>query len=156
MSERKMTWSMVIGLVLLACIAGNVHAQGMAAANAAFDRQFNARLQAMQQQNANSQQQLWQNFLRTNGPRLQQEYARIVASGNRSMSFEQYAYWDLMTARGTNVQGALQHQQNQFAGRRGSRGVTRFMQQHQGKQPDDFRLWPEFGQQPAQANRFSG
>lgn len=87
-----------------------------AQSNAEFDARFNAQLSAMQRQNANSQQQLWQQFMRDNGPRLQREYAQLLASGNRTMSFQQYAYWDLMTARGTNVQGALQHQQNQFAG----------------------------------------
>jgi len=57
-------------------------------------------------------------------------------------------------------------QQNQLSGRRGSRGATGFLEQHQGKQPhdfrthdfetNDFRLWPEFGQQPAQSNRLAG
>src|SRR5260370_47898 len=42
-------------------------------------------------------------------------------------------------------------QQNQLSGRRGSRGATGFLEQHQGKQPHDFRLWDfrlwlEFGQ----------
>jgi hypothetical protein len=40
--------------------------------------------------------------------------------------------------------------------RRGSRGATGFMEQHQGKQPNDFRLWPEFGHQPAQSNYLAG
>ena len=40
-------------------------------------------------------------------------------------------------------------QQNQISGRRCSRGATGFLQQHQGKQTDDFRLWQEFGQQSA-------
>src|SRR4029077_679997 len=58
----------------------------------------------------------------------------------------------------------------------GSRGATGFLQQHEGKQPRYFRLWPEFGrmkfvrmtlvrmkpgqmkvsQQPAQSNRLAG
>lgn len=96
----------------LACAAGSAQALS----NAEFDARFQAQLSAMQRQNAQSQQQLWQQFLRDNGPRLRQQYAQMVASGNRSMSFEQFAYWDLMTAAGTNVQGALQHQRNQFAG----------------------------------------
>lgn len=96
--------------------AANAQWQGIAAQNAAFDAQFNARLGAMQQQNARAQQQLWQHHLQVNGPRLRQQYQQMVASGNRSMTFEQFAYWDLMTAAGTNVQGALQHQQNQFRG----------------------------------------
>src|SRR5215468_6848101 len=47
-------------------------------------------------------------------------------------------------------------QQNQLSGRRGSRGATGFLQQHQGKQPKDFRLWLELGQQAAQSNRLAG
>src|ERR1700752_459748 len=47
-------------------------------------------------------------------------------------------------------------QQNQLARRRGSRGVTRFLQQHEGEQPNDFRFWLEFDEQPAQSNRLSG
>jgi len=105
-----------IALAVLACAAPAAQAQNIWAQNAAFDAQFNARLSAMQRQNAQSQQQLWQHHLQVNGPRLRQQYQQMVASGNRSMSFEQFAYWDLMTAAGTNVQGALQHQQNQFRG----------------------------------------
>jgi hypothetical protein len=48
--------------------------------------------------------------------RLQQQYQQILASGNRSMTFEQFAYWDLMTAAGTNVQGAVDAQRRQFDG----------------------------------------
>src|SRR5277367_1911290 len=97
-------------------------------------------------------------------------------------------------AEGTGLQGFLQQchslgdllpvperavlilQQNQLSGRRGSRGATGFMEQHQGKQAHDFRLWdfrlwdfrlwdfrlwdfrlwPEFDQQPAQSNRLAG
>src|ERR1700735_5830310 len=45
----------------------------------------------------------------------------------------------------------LSFQQNQLSGRRGSRGVTGFLERNQGKQPHDFRLWDlglwlEFGQ----------
>lgn len=101
-----------LAVAALAFAGSSAHALS----NAEFDARFNAQLSAMQRQNANSQQQLWQQFMRDNGPRLQREYQQMLASGNRSMTFQQFAYWDLMTARGTNVQGALQHQQNQFAG----------------------------------------
>jgi len=47
-------------------------------------------------------------------------------------------------------------EQNQLSGRRCSRGATGLMEQHQRKQPNDFRLGPEFGQQPAQSNRLAG
>jgi hypothetical protein len=91
-------------------------AQGIAAANAAFDAQFNNWLGGLQRQNQQYQQQIWQHHLQTNGPRLRQQYAQLVSQGYGHISFEQFAYWDLMTAAGTNVQGALQHQQNQFRG----------------------------------------
>jgi hypothetical protein len=100
----------------LAVAASHAQWQGIAAANAAFDAQFNAQLGAMQRQNTQSQQALWQHHLQVNGPRLRAQYAQMRASGHANISFEQFAYWDLMTAGGTNVQGALQHQQNQFAG----------------------------------------
>ena len=69
----------------------------------------------MQQQNARYQQAIWQNHLKVNGPRLRSQYAQMRASGRAKFTFEQFAYWDLMTAAGTNIQGAQQHQQNQFA-----------------------------------------
>lgn len=99
--------------------ASGASAQGLgsiAAMNNAFDAQFNARLGAMQAQNQAAQQQLWQYHLRTNGPRLQAQYRQYLASGQRGMSFEQFAYWDLMTAAGTNVQGAIDAQNRQYAG----------------------------------------
>ncbi len=104
-------------LAALAITASQAQWQGIAASNAAFDAKFNAQLGAMQRQNAQSQQALWQRHLSVNGPRLRAQYAQMRASGRANMSYEQFAYWDLMTAAGSNVQGALQHQQNQFAGR---------------------------------------
>ena len=104
----------------LAVAASHAQWQGIAAQNAAFDAQFNAKLGAMQRHNAQSQQQLWQRHLAVNGPRLRAQYAQLRASGRASTSFEQFAYWDLMTAAGTNVQGARQHQQNQFAAMQGA------------------------------------
>ncbi|MEO7254014.1 MAG: hypothetical protein ABIZ64_07215 [Casimicrobium sp.] len=104
-------------LAALAITASQAQWQGIAASNAAFDAKFNAQLGAMQRQNAQSQQALWQRHLSVNGPRLRAQYAQMRASGRANMSYEQFAYWDLMTAAGSNVQGALRHQQNQFAGR---------------------------------------
>ena len=106
----------VATLATLAITASHAQWQGIAAANAAFDAKFNAQLGAMQRQNAQSQQALWQRHLSVNGSRLRAQYAQMRASGRANMSFEQFAYWDLMTAAGSNVQGALQHQKNQFAG----------------------------------------
>ena len=105
-----------ITVATLAIGASHAQWQGIAASNAAFDAKFNAQLGAMQRQNAQSQQALWQHHLQVNGLRLRQQYAQMQASGRANITFQQFAYWDLMTAAGTNVQGALQHQQNQFAG----------------------------------------
>ena len=105
-------------VVALAATGSEAHWQSIAASNAAFDAKFNAQLGAMQRQNAQSQQALWQRHLSVNGQRLRAQYGQLGASGSANMSFQQFAYWDLMTATGTNVQGALHHQQNQFAGLR--------------------------------------
>ena len=115
MFTRRLT-ARLATLAFAALTAAGAQAQGLWAANAQFDAQQAAMLGRMQQQNAQSQAQTWQYHLRTNGPRLQREYQQLVANGQAAGSFEQYAYYDLMTAGGTNVQGALQHQQNQFRG----------------------------------------
>lgn len=90
--------------------------QDIMAQNMAFDAQFNGQLQRMQAHNQAQQQQLWQHHLQVNGPRLRSQYQHILASGRRDISFEQFAYWDLMTAAGTNVRGALDAQRRQFEG----------------------------------------
>ena len=100
----------------LACAAAPAQAQNIWAQNAAFDQQFNQWLGNAQRQNAQAQQQGWQQHLQSNGPRLRQQYGQLRASGQAVGSFEQFAYWDRMTAAGTNVQGALAHQQAQFRG----------------------------------------
>jgi hypothetical protein len=68
------------------------------------------------QQNALSagMQQTWQAYLQAYGPWLQQQYAQ--SPYRNQMSFEQFAYSMMMTANGTNIAGAQQAQQNQFAG----------------------------------------
>lgn len=105
-----------VSIATLVIATSHAQWQGIAASNAAFDARFNAQLGAMQRQNAQSQHALWQRHLTVNGPRLRAQYAQMRASGRANMTYEQFAYWDLMTAARTNVQGALQHQQNQFAG----------------------------------------
>ncbi len=69
---------------------------------------------AAQARSIAAQQQIFQTYLQTYGPWLQQQYAQ---SPNRdSMSFEQFAYWEMMTANGTNIGGAMQAQHDQFVG----------------------------------------
>jgi len=73
------------------------------------------------QANLQAQQlQLWNNYLRTYGPWLRQQYAQYRGP----MTFEQFAYWNLMTANGTNVQGALQAQQDWFKGQQQAYGTV--------------------------------
>ncbi|MBK7261928.1 MAG: hypothetical protein IPI03_08700 [Rubrivivax sp.] len=114
--SARQIFNVLFAFAALACAAPAAQAQNIWAQNMAFDRQQAAMLNQARQQTANSQQQLWQHHLRVNGPRLQQQYQQILASGNRSMTFEQFAYWDLMTAAGTNVQGAVDAQRRQFDG----------------------------------------
>jgi hypothetical protein len=103
-------------LTALAFAAPAARAQNMWAQNMAFDQQMNNMLAGAQARNQAAQMQLWQHHLRVNGPRLQQQYRQLVASGNRTLTYEQFAYWDLMTAAGTNVQGGLDAQRRQFEG----------------------------------------
>ena len=91
--------------------------------NMAFDARMNAQLNAMARQNQASQQATWQAYLRQYGPWLRQRYAATGA--NQSMSFEQFAYYNMMTANGTNVAGGLQAQRDQFAGMQGAARTQR-------------------------------
>lgn len=112
----RLVRAMLGALTVWACAAQAQSLSQIAAANQAFDQQQAAMLANLQRQNAHAQQQLWQQHLRINGPRLQQQYRQLLASGNRAFTFEQFAYWDLMTAAGTNIQGARAAQQAQFEG----------------------------------------
>ena len=105
-----------IALTVAGIVSMPAEAQNMWAANAAFDAQFNHQLTAMQQQTNNSLQQIRQQHLRVNGPRLQAQYRQLVASGQAVGSFEQFAHWDLMSAGGRDNAGALRAQRDQIAG----------------------------------------
>lgn len=121
MNTRHLTRkALILAIVATAAIASqSASAQGVwgiAAANASFDQRMAAINNYHMQQNQNAQQQLWQRHLQVNGPRMQAQYRQYLASGQRGMTYEQFAYWDLMTAAGTNVQGALNAQRAQFEG----------------------------------------
>lgn len=113
---RRASVALATALTLLAAGEAAAQWQGIAAQNAAFDARFNQWMAGNQQRLAQSQQQLWQRHLAVNGSRLRAQYAQMRAQGMNHISFEQFAYWDLMTAAGTNVQGAAQAQQRQFEG----------------------------------------
>lgn len=104
-------------LILIAlATAGLANQAANAESNASFDARMAATNNYHMRQNQNAQAQLRQQHLQQNMPRLQAGYRQYLASGQRGMSFAQYAHWDLMTAAGTNVQGALNAQRAQFAG----------------------------------------
>jgi hypothetical protein len=84
--------------------------QDMAAANLAFDQQMFATIDNAAAQNQAQMQQLYMSAY--NDPQVQAAYQQ---SGMRG-SYDQFVYWYIMTANGTNVQGALQAQQDQFTG----------------------------------------
>ncbi|HMN81755.1 MAG TPA: hypothetical protein PKA20_17785 [Burkholderiaceae bacterium] len=88
----------------------------IAANNMAFDQRMAATLNGYMQQNQRAIQNIRQQHLQQNLPRLQAQYAQLIASGQRGISFEQFVHWDLMTAAGTNVQGGLDAQRRQFEG----------------------------------------
>jgi len=86
----------------------------LAQQNMAFDQQFFGHLQGMQAQNQMAQQQLMQNYIAQNGPRLQAEYQQYVASTGMQVSFQQFVYSHMMTQGGRNPGPALQQQQQNF------------------------------------------
>lgn len=117
MKTRNLTAKALVLAVTAACFATPAaHAQNMWAANAAFDQRMAAINNYHMQQNQAAMQNTRQQHYQQNLPRLQAGYRQYLASGQRGMTFAQYVHWDLMTAAGTNVQGALQAQRDQFAG----------------------------------------
>ncbi len=95
--------------------------------------------------------------LRMNGCNRSLQRVAAEAAGVQRYLQQCHTFRDLLAVPERAV---LVLQQNQLSGGRRSCGATRFVQQHQGKQPNDFRfnflLWLEFGQQPAQSNRLAG
>ena len=100
--------------VLLAASASAQDLGSLAAQNMAFDQQFNAQLQGMQQQNQAQMAALQQNYIQQYGPQLQQQYQQFVQSTGMQISFEQFVYSHIMTQGGANPGPALQQQQQNF------------------------------------------
>ena len=104
---------------LLAGTATAVSAQDVfdiAQSNMAFDQQFDQQLNSMRMQNQASQQQLMQNAIQQFGPQMQAGYQQYVAQYGQNISFEQYAYYWVMSAGGTNAQAGLDGQRRNFEG----------------------------------------
>ena len=84
--------------------------QDMVAANMAFDQQMFGAVNTAMAQNQAQMQNLYMTAY--NDPQVQAAYQN---SGMQT-SYDQFVYWYIMTAGGTNVQGAVQAQQDQFNG----------------------------------------
>ncbi|MCK8784071.1 hypothetical protein M0638_06720 [Roseomonas sp. NAR14] len=80
-----------------------------------FDACVAAAIGQRQADNAAAQQRIFQQYLAAYGPWLQQQYAQYRAQGG-PMSYPEFAWWNLMTANGTNVQGAMAAQRDRFEG----------------------------------------
>lgn len=107
-----------IGLLTIG--AGTASAQGMnCVGRPDFDACVMAPVQRLQQQNAASQQQLMQNYVAQNSPRIQQEYAQARSQGT-PLSFEQFVYWRIMTRNGADPGNLQRAQQDQFNGLQGA------------------------------------
>ncbi len=105
-----------IGLACCAALAAALLAHDAQAQNCLgrpdFDACMAAPLAAAQQRNALAQQQLFQGYLQQFGPWLKEQYTHYQGP----MSFMQFAYWNMMTANGTNIQGAIDNQRRVFEG----------------------------------------
>lgn len=100
---------------LLAIGAGAASAQGMSncVGRPDFDACMRAPVQRMMQQNATAQQQLTQQYVAQNTPRIQQEYAQARNQGSAA-SFEQFVYWRIMTRNGEDPANLARVQRGQF------------------------------------------
>lgn len=104
--------SLLLGAVSMAC-AGSAQAQCVPG-SADFDSCFFQQLGQMQQNNNLAIQQNYAAYLQAYGPMLQQAY---MEWGYQSgATFDQFAYYMLLSANGTNPQAALDAQRQQFAG----------------------------------------
>lgn len=88
-----------------------------------FDTCMQGFVAQQQNQLAMAQQQLFQTYIAQNRDWLDRNYAAHRAAGG-PMSFEQFATWGMMTANGTNLDGARQAQENWFQGQQGAYGTV--------------------------------
>ncbi|MBL8890043.1 MAG: hypothetical protein JNL67_08700 [Planctomycetaceae bacterium] len=102
-----------VAIILFGCIVSQATAQDIFSENMAFDARMNAQLQGMQTQLAQQQAAFWQSVLQN--PEVRSAFQQHRAQGGQS-TYEQFAYWYVMTAGGTNYQAAADAQRQQFAG----------------------------------------
>lgn len=106
---------LILGLVGVAALAWSAPAIAQCVPGTAnYDSCFFEQLGAMRQQNDAAIQQNYAAYMQVYGPYLEQAYREW--GYQTGASFEQFAYYMLMTANGTNIQGALDAQRRQFEG----------------------------------------
>jgi hypothetical protein len=118
-SARICKGPVLLGLVIgtlspAAALAQFMDLSGIVQQNMAFDQAVNSQLGAMQANLAAQQQQLLQSYVQTMGPKLVQDYQQFMATTGMQIPFEQYAYYHMATAGGTNPGPALAQQQRNF------------------------------------------
>ncbi len=79
-----------------------------------FDQQFNQQLGSLMATNQAQMQQLLQTVAAD--PQVQADYQQYLQSGQMPLSYDEFVYYWVMTAGGTNVQAGLQALQNSFNG----------------------------------------
>ena len=106
---------LVLGLLGIAALgwSGSAQAQCMVG-SPDYDTCFFQQLNQMQQQNNAAIQQNYYAYLQQYGPMLQQAYNEWGYQSGAT--FDQFAYYMLLSANGTNPQAALDAQRQQFAG----------------------------------------
>lgn len=139
----------MVGTLALGLAAGQAHAQAHCVGRPDFDACMAAIVQGQQAQLSAQQQQVFQQYLAAYGPWLQQEYPRYRAGGG-TMTFLQFAYWNLMTANGTNIQGAHEAQRRQFEANQRAHATIQ-----QGHQAYNQQWWQNQQRQSAAVGRYS-
>ncbi len=115
--------SMIRLTILLGILSGPAQAQ-YCLGRPDFDACMMQLNQANIDRTAQAQRQIYDQYVAENQGWLRENYAAHLRSGGR-MTPQQFAYWGLMTANGTNVQGAVQAQRDQFEGQqRAHRTIT--------------------------------
>ena len=101
---------------LLSLLSGTALAQ-----NCVGRPDFDACMGRINQSNMNrlqqSQNQLFDYYLRTNQDWLRTNYQSHLQSGGH-MTFNQFAYWGMMTANGTNIEGGRRAQIGAYEGQK--------------------------------------
>jgi len=109
----------MVAVVTLVTVTSRAHGQDLFSLmqqNMAFDQQMNGQLEQMMYQNQAAQQQLMQSVIQQHGPQLRAEYQQYVQMYGGNISFEQYVYYWILSAGGTDPAGGMQAMNQNFQG----------------------------------------